>query len=57
MIMGVFKDNVVVLMGASRGIGEELAYQLANQRARLVLAARNSHNLQRVASLAQEEGR
>ena len=27
--MSVFKDNVIVITGASTGIGEELAYRLA----------------------------
>jgi short-subunit dehydrogenase len=34
------KNNVVVITGASTGIGEELAYQLADQGAQLVLTAR-----------------
>lgn len=44
-----FRDNVVILTGASQGIGEQLAYQLAAVGAKLVLAARNEGRLERVA--------
>lgn len=54
--MGVFKDNVVVLIGASRGIGEELAYLLAQQKACLVLAARSGDDLMRVARGCKKRG-
>ena len=37
----VFSDNVVVITGASAGIGLEISRMLARQGARLVLAARN----------------
>jgi NAD(P)-dependent dehydrogenase (short-subunit alcohol dehydrogenase family) len=50
-----FRDNVVVLTGASRGIGREMALQLAAQGAWLALAARDGAEL---ATLAAEcEGR
>lgn len=41
MADSVFKDNVVVITGASAGIGLEIAKMLAAQGASLVLAARN----------------
>ena len=47
----VFKDHTVIVTGASNGIGRELALQLADQGAWLVLAARQEDKL---AALAQE---
>lgn len=44
-----FRLNTVVLTGASSGIGEELAYQLASEGAWLTLAARNQDKLEMVA--------
>ena len=41
MADSVFRDNVVVITGASAGIGLEIAKLLAREGARLVLAARN----------------
>lgn len=51
-----FRDNVVILAGASMGIGEQLAYQLAEQGAKLVLAARSADKLQTVAAECQRRG-
>ena len=42
------KDKVVLICGASSGIGEELAYQLADHGAKLVLVARNQAKLDAV---------
>lgn len=42
MADSVFRDNVVVITGASAGIGLEVAKLLARQGARLVLAARSA---------------
>jgi short-subunit dehydrogenase len=44
-----FRDNAVVLTGASAGIGRELARQLAAQGAWLVLAARDAGKLEETA--------
>jgi short-subunit dehydrogenase len=44
------KDSVVVITGASKGIGAELARQLAVKGARLVLAARSEKELGAVAA-------
>ena len=49
--MDSFEGKVIVLTGASEGIGRALALALASARARLVLAARNA---ERLASLAPE---
>ena len=43
------KNNVTIITGASTGIGEELACQLADQGAHLVLTARRVAELERVA--------
>jgi short-subunit dehydrogenase len=51
-----FKENVVIVTGASRGIGEQLAYQLAAQGARLALAARHVEILETVAAACREWG-
>lgn len=49
----IFKDNIVVITGASLGIGKELALQFANQGAQLALAARNTDLLNAVAAECQ----
>ena len=54
--MSVLKDNVTIITGASTGIGEELAYQLAQQGAKLVLTARRLDELNRVAEKARSFG-
>jgi NAD(P)-dependent dehydrogenase (short-subunit alcohol dehydrogenase family) len=45
---GAFHEKVVIVTGASHGIGEEIALALAAQGARLVLAARRADELERV---------
>jgi short-subunit dehydrogenase len=54
--MSAFRDNVVVLTGASRGIGRELALQLAGQGARLALSARDAAALEEVAAECRKLG-
>ncbi len=44
-----FQDNVVIVTGASRGIGKELALVLAGHGARLALGSRNEEALNTVA--------
>ncbi|MBL7977756.1 MAG: SDR family oxidoreductase [Bacteroidetes Order II. Incertae sedis bacterium] len=54
--MNTFKDKVVVLTGASSGIGKALALQLADQGAKLVLAARDLTKLQETEALCIKKG-
>ena len=51
-----FFENVVVITGASSGIGQHLALQLAEQGAWLALAARNAENLEEVAKECRQRG-
>lgn len=54
--MASLSDNVVVITGASRGIGEALAVGFAAQGAELVLAARSTDDLDRVHKACIEAG-
>ena len=54
--MSALKDNVTIITGASTGIGEELAYRLAQLGAKLVLTARRLDELNRVAKKARSFG-
>lgn len=51
-----FRGNVVVITGASKGIGAELARQLAARGARLALAARDTAALDAVAAECRQPG-
>jgi len=50
------KDNVVAITGASKGIGAELARQLAAKGAKLVLAARGEKELAEIADDCRRAG-
>jgi len=50
------RDKVVVVTGASKGIGAELARQMAAKGARLVLAARDLAELEKVAEDCRKRG-
>ena len=50
------KDKVVVITGASSGIGEATAKLLANQGAKVVLGARREDNLKRIADEIKRHG-
>lgn len=51
-----FRDNVVVITGASDGIGREVALQLADQGAWLALAARDAAKLDAAAAECRARG-
>ncbi len=51
-----FLENVVIITGASAGIGHELALLLAEQGAWLALADRNAEKLEEVASQCRQRG-
>ncbi|MEZ4671276.1 MAG: SDR family oxidoreductase [Anaerolineae bacterium] len=54
--MSLYQDNVTIITGASSGIGEALAYELARQGAWLVLGARRLDNLETIAANCREMG-
>jgi len=51
-----FQKNVVIITGASFGIGQQLALQLAGYGAWLVLAARNVEKLEDVSKQCHQQG-
>ncbi len=51
-----FRQNVVIITGASSGLGRELALQLADQGAWLSLAARDKDALEDVAEQCRQRG-
>ncbi len=56
MTSRAFEDNVVIITGASLGLGAELARQLADQGAWLALAARSADRLEAVADECRARG-
>jgi len=50
------KDKVVVITGASSGIGKELAFQFAGLGSKVVLAARNARALEEIAGQINSSG-
>ncbi len=52
----IFRGRVVIITGASSGIGEALAYQLAKEGAVLSLAARSAERLETVADECRRLG-
>jgi short-subunit dehydrogenase len=55
-MMNTIKDKVIIITGASSGIGAAVARRLAREGARLALAARREDRLQQVAADAQALG-
>ncbi|MBE0688167.1 MAG: SDR family oxidoreductase [Anaerolineaceae bacterium] len=56
MVPNAFQNQVVIITGASAGIGAALAEELANQGARLVIAARREDRLEEVAKKCRALG-
>jgi NAD(P)-dependent dehydrogenase (short-subunit alcohol dehydrogenase family) len=54
--MGELEGKVVVVTGASRGLGEAMAIGYARAGATLVLGARTTSDLERVADICRKEG-
>ena len=50
------QDKVVIITGASAGIGRDLAKRLAKEKARLVLAARSEDKLQQLSTELSDGG-
>lgn len=51
MKQNLFRDQVVIVTGASAGIGKSLAFLLAKQCAKVVVAARRADRLEQIADL------
>jgi NAD(P)-dependent dehydrogenase (short-subunit alcohol dehydrogenase family) len=56
MKSNVFQDEVVIVTGASAGIGQAIALQLAEQGAALAIASRRVERLEQVAQKCRAHG-
>ena len=51
----MLKDKVAIITGASRGIGQAIALELARQGAKLVLSASSAQNLKETEDKLREQ--
>ena len=51
-----FRENVIIITGASSGIGKAVSLQLASEGACVSLAARNAERLQEIAQECNQLG-
>jgi 3-dehydrosphinganine reductase len=51
-----FQNKTILITGASRGIGQEIARQLAEENANLILVARGRDDLEKTADLIENNG-
>ena len=56
MKAGAFQNQVVIITGASSGIGKSLALLLADQGAKMAIAARRANRLEQVATECRSRG-
>jgi short-subunit dehydrogenase len=56
MMKNTFTDQVIIVTGASSGIGQAISFQLGAQKARLILAARNQDRLEATAEKCRALG-
>ena len=54
--MDIFQDKVIIVTGASEGIGRALCLALAPQKPKLVLAARNINRLEQLKEEVDSKG-
>ena len=54
--MGIFQDKVIIVTGASEGIGRSLCLALSPQKPKLVLAARNKDRLMQLKEEVESKG-
>ena len=55
--MAIFQKKVIVVTGASEGIGRSLCLALATQKPKLVLAARNQNRLNQLKEEIESKGK
>ncbi|VAW46636.1 hypothetical protein MNBD_GAMMA02-722, partial [hydrothermal vent metagenome] len=54
--MTQFKNKVVLITGASRGIGAAIAHQFAEQGAQVIVSSRSQQGIDAVATAIQTKG-